>query len=138
MKLSKTRPPSSLSFNMTPMIDIVFLLIIFFMTVSQITRTLDLPIPLPRVVDGDTPAQTATVTINLDEEGKIFIGGQSLSLDKALAGIETKLRQSGNDHRRIKIQLRCDRNCECRHVSALLERLARLGCQNVRSAVSDA
>ena len=119
------------------MIDIVFLLIIFFMTVSQITRTVDLPIPLPRVVDGDVPAQTATVTINLDQKGKIFVGGKSLTLDNALSDIETKLRKSGNDHRRIKIQLRCDRNCECRHVSALLERLADLGFQNVRSAVSD-
>jgi biopolymer transport protein ExbD len=76
MKLSRKKPPSSLAFNMTPMIDIVFLLIIFFMTVSQITRTIDFPLPLPRVSDSDTSAINSTVTINLDKEGAIIIGGQ--------------------------------------------------------------
>ncbi len=137
MKLSKTKPPRSLSFNMTPMIDIVFLLIIFFMTVSQITKTADLPIPLPRVVEGDIPGQTATVTINLDRLGNIFIGGERLSLNQALATIEKQLSKFGNDHHRMKITLRCDRNCECRHVSVILKRLANLGFQNVRSAVSN-
>lgn len=126
-----------MAFNMTPMIDIVFLLIIFFMTVSQITRTVDIPLPLPRVIDGNVTAQTSTITINLDEEGTIFISGKALSLTRALETIETKLEKSGRDPRKVKVQLRCHRECECRHVSAILERLADLGFTNVRSAVSD-
>ena len=122
---------------MTPMIDIVFLLIIFFMTVSQITRTVDLPLPLPRVVDGDVAAATSSITINLDSEGTIVIGGQQMSLTRTLSTIEAKLETSDQDPRKIKIQIRCDRNCECRHVSELLENLANLGFTNVRSAVSD-
>ena len=137
MKLSKSKPPNSVSFNMTPMIDIVFLLIIFFMTVSQITRTVDIPLPLPRVTQGDSTTRTSTITINLNAEGTILIAGQPLSLKSALAAIETKLQKSGNDPRKVKIQLRCDRNCECRHVSELLESLANIGFLNVRSAVSD-
>ena len=105
MKLSKSKPPSSVSFNMTPMIDIVFLLIIFFMTVSQITRTVDIPLPLPRVTQGDSTTRTSTITINLNAEGTILIAGQPLSLKSALAAIETKLQKSGNDPRKVKIQL---------------------------------
>lgn len=119
------------------MIDIVFLLIIFFMTVSQITRTTDIPLPLPRVNDGDVTAQTSTITINLDEQGTILINGMALSLGNALAAIEAKLEKSGRDPAKVKIQLRCHRQCESRHVSELLERLAGLGFINVRSAVSD-
>ena len=137
MKLSKSKPQNSVTFNMTPMIDIVFLLIIFFMTVSQITRTVDIPLPLPRVTEGDVETRTSTITINLNAEGTILIAGQSLSLQNALSAIENKLKKSGNDHRKIKIQLRCDRNCECRHVSELLESLANIGFLDVRSAVSD-
>lgn len=137
MKLSKSKPPSSVSFNMTPMIDIVFLLIIFFMTVSQITRTVDIPLPLPRVTEGDSATRNSTITINLNAEGTILIAGQPLSLQNALAAIESKLEKSGNDPGKIKIQLRCDRNCECRHVSELLESLANIGFLDVRSAVSD-
>ena len=137
MKLSRHKPPSSLSFNMTPMIDIVFLLIIFFMTVSQITRTVDFPLPLPRVTAGDQDSITSTITINLDREGTIIIGGQELSLTNTLTAIENQLKKSDNNPKRIKIQIRCDRNCECRHVTQLFESLSKLGFTNIRSAVAD-
>ena len=137
MRLCKSKTPSSLSFNMTPMIDIVFLLIIFFMTVSQITRTVDLPLPLPRVTLGDEDATPSSVTVNLDREGNIIIGDKMLSMNKALAAIQKKLEQTDNDPRRVRIQIRCYRNCECKHVTELFKNLANLGFTNVRSAVSD-
>ena len=137
MKLNRHKPPSSLAFNMTPMIDIVFLLIIFFMTVSQITRTIDYPLALPKVSDGDQEAISSTITINLDQKGTIIVGGQTLSLKNMLSAVQNNLAKSGNDPAKIKIQIRCDRNCECRHVTALLQSLAKLGFTNVRSAVAD-
>jgi biopolymer transport protein ExbD len=137
MKLSRHKPPSSLAFNMTPMIDIVFLLIIFFMTVSQITRTVDFPLPLPRVTDGDQNSITASITINLDRAGTIFLDGQQHSLTSTMTVIEHLLTKSDNNPERIKIQIRCDRNCESRYVTQLFESLSRLGFTNVRSAVAD-
>ena len=59
------------------MIDIVFLLIIFFMTVSQITRTVDYPVELPQVGEGASEAKTATVTINLNDKGEVIVGPRS-------------------------------------------------------------
>ena len=49
MRLSKPRKQGQLGISMTPMIDIVFLLIIFFMTVSQITL-LGLLVAIPTLV----------------------------------------------------------------------------------------
>ena len=137
MKLSKHKPPSSLAFNMTPMIDIVFLLIIFFMTVSQITRTADYPLPLPRVTEGDITAKTASITINLDRKGTIIIGGQTLTREQALSTVRKALAKFDNDADRVRIQIRCDRNCPSGHVTQLFENLAKLGFTNVRSAVTD-
>lgn len=122
---------------MTPMIDIVFLLIIFFMTVSQITRTIDYPLPLPRVTDGDQNSITSSITINLDRQGTIIVGGKPRTLSDTLSDIEKRLVNSDNNPKRIKIQIRCDRNCECRHVTQLLESLSKLGFTNVRSAVAE-
>lgn len=135
MRLSKHKSNSSLSFNMTPMIDIVFLLIIFFMTVSQITRSADLPLPLPRVTSGDVEVETASLTINLDQNGMIVVGGQEMSLSAVIIAIQQKLTQFDNDPKRLRIQIRCDRHCECRHVSNLLKSLSEIGFTNVRSAV---
>ncbi len=137
MRLSKHRSSRSVGFNMTPMIDIVFLLIIFFMTVSQITRVTDYPLPLPRVTDGDLAPVTATVTINLDQTGAVFLGGNQLSLQDALRAVENQLSKVDNDPDRIRIQIRCDRNCECGNVNRLLKRLANLGFKQIRAAVTD-
>lgn len=136
MKLSRRRSPSSLAFNMTPMIDIVFLLIIFFMTVSQITRTVDLPLPLPRVVEGDANLVNSSVTINIDAKGKIIIGSKQLSLANTISVIKARLAKSNNDPSQVKIQIRCDRSCPSKHVSELLTKLSSLGITNVRSAVA--
>ena len=137
MKLSKHRLTSSIAFNMTPMIDIVFLLIIFFMTVSQITRVTDHPLALPRVTLGNLAPTTATVTINLSERGEIVIGGNQVSLADALLAMKNQLKKVANDPGQIRIQIRCDRNCECRHVSQLFTELSQLGFKQIRAAVSD-
>ncbi len=137
MKLSKHRPSAAIAFNMTPMIDIVFLLIIFFMTVSQITRVADYPVPLPRVNQGDTESITATVTINLNQQGEIIVGGNPLTPAQLEAALQNQLKKSDGDPKAIKIQIRSDRNCECQHVSRLLEQLSKLGFLQVRAAVTD-
>lgn len=136
MKLNKHRPVGAVGFNMTPMIDIVFLLIIFFLSVSQITRVTDQPLALPRVSDGDQIAKTATVTLNLNAAGEIILAGNKLSPEKTSLALQNQLQKFGNDPDRILVQLRCDRNCDCKHVNKLLLQLSKLGFKQVRSAVT--
>lgn len=137
MRLSKKKLPGALSFNITPMIDIVFLLIIFFMTVSQITRTVDTPLPLPRVTMGDQEKVTATIAINLTDAGNIIVGGKGMSLDQLILRMESELNGNGSDPNKIKVQLRVHRECLSRHVTEVLQELAKLGFTNVRSAVAE-
>lgn len=119
------------------MIDIVFLLIIFFMTVSQITRTVDHPIRLPRVIEGAAESKTATVTINLDEKGKVIVAGKVLSQQEVVDALQSQLEKMDNDPDRIRIQIRCDRNCLSKYVNQLVNRFASMGFDKVRCAVAD-
>lgn len=137
MKLSKNKPPGALSFNITPMIDIVFLLIIFFMTVSQITRTVDTPLPLPRVTSGDEQKVTSSIAINMTVEGGIRVGGRPMPLDQLAKVLSERLDKNGGDPSKIRVQLRIHRECPSRHVTELLKRLSGLGFTNVRSAVAE-
>ena len=137
MKLSRSRPHHTLAFNMTPMIDIVFLLIIFFMTVSQITRTVDHPVELPRVVEGASESKTATVTINLNEKGSVIVAGKVLSQQEVVSALQSQLEKMDNDPDRIRIQIRCDRNCLSKFVNKLVNRLSSMGFKKVRCAVAD-
>jgi len=137
MKLSRSRSQHTLAFNMTPMIDIVFLLIIFFMTVSQITRTVDHPVELPRVIEGTSESKTATVTINLNEKGSVIVAGKVLSQQEVVTALQNRLQKMDNDPDRIRIQIRCDRRCLSKYVNQVVDRLSTMGFRKVRCAVAD-
>jgi biopolymer transport protein ExbD len=119
------------------MIDIVFLLIIFFMMVSQITRTIDYPLDLPQVPFGGSKSEPTTITINLNKDGKIIVGGKVTSVENALAAIRKKLESLDNDPDQIKIHLRCDRRCASRFVNRLTEKLSAMGFTQIRAAIAD-
>ena len=119
------------------MIDIVFLLIIFFMTVSQITRTVDHPVELPRVVEGTSESVTAMVTINLNEEGSVIVAGKELTQQEVVSALKKRMEKMDNDPDRIQIQIRCDRRCLSKNVNQLVNRLSSMGFRKVRCAVAD-
>jgi len=64
---------SSLRINITPLIDVVFLLLIFFMMTTTFNKEAELKIDLPEA-QGDTPEHEIEVTrILIDPEGKYAI-----------------------------------------------------------------
>jgi len=135
MKLTKTKRVHSVVFNITPMIDIVFLLIIFFMTVSQITRVVDQPIPLPVVNVGAQTGSSANVTINVNDQGNIIVSGQKYTLNKTVQILKNRIEELGSAGE-LEIELRCDKNCPSEHINRIIEQLSGIGIQYVRIAVT--
>ncbi|MGI9516923.1 MAG: ExbD/TolR family protein [Pirellulaceae bacterium] len=135
MRLTRVRRPSNLGMNMTPMIDIVFLLIIFFMAVAQITQSLDHPIELTDVGSGGDTLDTVAITINLDTQGRLIVAGQPFSMDELMAAIQGERKRAETDSSRIRILIRCDRNCPGASFNALTDRLSQEGFRSVRLSV---
>ncbi len=136
MKLTKYRRDHSIGINMTPLIDIVFLLIIFFMTVSQITRIRDLPVRLPTVTQGTVKSKEATVTINVTQNAKIFVTGSERTEDEVVSLLVDLLKEFDNDPQRIKIEVRYDQRCLAATMNRLVKRLTDLGFTQVMPVVS--
>jgi biopolymer transport protein ExbD len=67
-----------LGINLTPLIDVVFLLLIFFMVSTTFTRETQLSIDLPEAQG--TPVETAEnhIEILVDEFGKFRVNGKEL------------------------------------------------------------
>ncbi len=65
------RPP--LEITLTPMIDVVFLLLIFFMVTTTFTRETGLNINLPEAKGEETPDDNKSITLLIDHEGHYFI-----------------------------------------------------------------
>jgi len=134
MRLAKHHRRSDITFNMTPMIDIVFLLIIFFMTVSQITQVNDEPIELPRL-EGVEETDPKVYTINIRDDGSLVISGRDVDISAAVLYVGQELAAQGNDPENVRIMIRCDRRASSTPVNELVRRLVDLGIRQVRVGV---
>lgn len=119
MKLNKGRRGGKLEINMTPMIDVTFLLLIFFMTVNQVSKMNTEPVDLPRQ-QGSSDQSDATIIINVDRYGGIKVSGNSLSLSQLSGIVAAEIKSAGDDASRVKVKLRADRNGSCRVINEIM------------------
>ena len=89
MKLSKSPATEELELNMTPMIDVVFLLIIFFMTVSELTKIdtqAELQLPKASKARIDDKPEPDRLVLNVVEDGNVVV--QNKTVVKVIPGEE--------------------------------------------------
>lgn len=76
--LFQRRRSEDVSINLTPLIDVVFILLIFFMVTTTFQRQTELDVDLPSVTSqADAPA-TERVDLVIDAAGRIAIDGRTL------------------------------------------------------------
>lgn len=70
--------------SITPLIDVVFLLLIFFLVASRLSQEdRELDIPLPSAANAmPMTSEVQELVVNVDELGAIFVNGDKLSLDQ--------------------------------------------------------
>lgn len=117
------------------MIDIVFLLIIFFITASQFTPLVYFPVRLPQVASpGDDP-RLVPATINIDRDGFYVIGGERRTLEQVAAWLDDSTRAAQSQGQSLQLLIRSDREARSESVNRLLPKLAELGVQSVKFSV---
>ena len=88
---------SDLSINVTPLIDVVFLLLIFFMVTTTFSRETRLLVNLPEANAELAQSQTAQIEIIVSREGSYLINGRALvnnRIETLIRGLEL---ESGGD-----------------------------------------
>lgn len=131
MSLGRTERPKDASFDLTPMIDVLLLLIVFFMMTSQFTRTQLKPVDLPRE-EGEQAAKASphTIFLDLDSQGRLFALGLPVRMEelgRALGAVKPS---------EADIVVRADRECAAAHLNRLAESLASLGIRNWKLATA--
>jgi len=110
--------------QMAPMIDMVFLLIIFFMTASHLSSSkslnLDIPVADKGVIPKDRPNRW---TVNVMRDGAIFSGQQPVTLDELKQLVTARL-QGDPD---LKVYLRADKATPHKQVKAVMGAMAAAG-----------
>ncbi|HLQ46363.1 MAG TPA: biopolymer transporter ExbD [Planctomycetaceae bacterium] len=114
-------PESSLQdpeINLTPMIDVVFLLIIFFMVGTQFTnRERKYDIDLPTVAEAAPLTELPDdLVINVDREGKIFLADKAVSLTQ----LEQELAKARGNYTDLGVIIRGQGTGPYQHIADVL------------------
>ncbi|MEM7756463.1 MAG: biopolymer transporter ExbD [Planctomycetota bacterium] len=135
-----TRRKSSLRpFDMTPMIDVVLQLIIFFMFTSQFGQIPRSEVDLPEEAgEGEVQRERPGLVIDLTAEGIFVVEARPMELERVarLAALEVEragARPSGAD-----ILVRADRAAPVARLNELAERLSEAGVRRWRLGTSGA
>jgi len=108
LKLQSYKDPEP-EINMTSLIDIVFLLLIFFMVSTTFERQSALKIDLPEASASEqSPAdEEAKLVLAIDREGRMFLNDRQLT-DSRPVTIAAALREAAGESRTQAILLRAD------------------------------
>ncbi len=135
MKLSKkTNRGGNLQLNMTPMIDCVFLLLIFFMSCTQVSLINLSPLNLPEQ-KGTEDQSEATITINVDQAGDLIITQNVYTLPEAVVLIAETIAEKKGKTDLINVVVRPDAQAKSKVVNDLMRALNKLEVTNVKIPV---
>lgn len=132
MKIPIRRRDPGVSFNITPLIDVVFLLIIFFLAASHLARTdaqdtIELPIASQAEDDEQKSPRRLVITITADAAMRVGQSPVNLQQWEQMLIAE----QLGDESRPLEIRIRSDRHVAYGVVEPLLLACARAGITDV-------
>ncbi len=110
---------ASIEIQMTPLIDCVFLLLIFFLVSSQMKKIeRELPIELPRadvtVQVKDSPELT---TVSVDQYGQLYVNAQEVGAE----GLRARLREAARTNPDLRIRINGDVYAPFRSIVQVLD-----------------
>jgi len=114
----KTTQDETSSVNLTPMIDVVFLLVIFFMVATKFTemeRSIDLELPTAAAAGDSTPPPKPKV-VAVFSDGQVELDKRSVSLSQLTA----ELRRATSESDDVQVVIHGDARCHFQHVASAL------------------
>lgn len=127
LKSSRTDADSIPSIDMTPMIDMVFQLLIFFLLTSIFAAQPVLDLTLPSAEDAKEKGQEESVHLFIRKEGKIFIDEEEIPLEGLGAALQAKI---GADRKR-PVLLSADREAPFQRFVDVLDVVRRHDLSNL-------
>ncbi len=126
------------AFDLTSMIDVVFLLIVFFMMSAQFAATMASSVNLPEEKgDEAATASEAAVVIDITRAGAYVIGGREVALDELVQLVAADKRKLG-EASELEVVVRADRDGSARHVNALAKALMGIGVRTWKLSTAGA
>jgi biopolymer transport protein ExbD len=130
----KLEPLEDPALNLTPMVDVILNLVMFFLVTTQFSKghqEQQYPIELPKV----TAAQPLTglpdeIIVNVSQDGTIYLGKQQQTPE----ALEQELRAAVTRYKDQEVMIRGEADGPYQHVMTVLNICHRAGITNLRLA----
>lgn len=118
--------------NLTPLIDVVFLMLIFFMVSTTFLDEAALRISLPQSSEEPARVNEAPVEVTINRRGQIFIDGRTL-LNTQMETVRRALKQAldGREAEQARVVIRADARAEHGLVVTALDAAGQVGVRQV-------
>lgn len=122
----RQRRPQSAEINLTALIDVVFLLLIFFMVSTTFEKETRIEIELPRASTEAAPPDEDVLDLVIDQEGRFFVNEREvISTEPAsLKGAVNKVADGRTD---LPVKIRADAEAPYQAVITAMDVLTQLG-----------
>jgi len=117
--------------NVTPLVDVVLVLLIIFMVTARIIHAQGMPMDLPKAASGES-IQTV-FSVELGADGKTMVDSEEVANDDSITQLATAGKKKNADLRAV---IRADKKVEHGRVIRVLDLLKRAGIAKIAFAVS--
>lgn len=116
--------------NLTSLIDVVLLLLVFFMVSTSFVREADLKVALPEASLQPEDASEAALEVVVTSEGQYLVNDREL-VNTRVKTLEQALAEAAGDKRDVPLTIRADANTTHQSVVTVMDVAGRLGFVNI-------
>jgi len=135
MRISNDRGSDEPDINLVPLIDVILVLIIFFVITTTFDARSTLQLQLPSATAQPASDQTKSLSVLINAEGRYFVGDQEV-LRTDIDALKQALATAGGEDRSRPVMLRADARTPHQAVVTALDALGQLGFRRISIATA--
>ncbi len=124
-----------LELNLTPLIDVVFLLLIFFMVSTTFQKESEISLQLPKASTAPVDTPTDSIEVVVNAAGRFYVNDQEL-VKSDLASLQNALYKLTDGQRDLPLTIRADAQTPHQAVITAMDAAAQLGMLRISIATS--
>ncbi|OGV67763.1 MAG: hypothetical protein A3K19_15685 [Lentisphaerae bacterium RIFOXYB12_FULL_65_16] len=111
-------------FAMAPMIDMVFLLLVFFMCASSLSTTQSIPMEIPTAAKAVVPKERPDRwVVNITRDGSLYSGSSRTTIEDLTSMVKARMKEVPT----LKVYIRADATTPHKEVKKVMNALAEIG-----------
>lgn len=134
MNFQRASQDEEVSINLTPLIDVVFLLLIFFMVSTTFDTTSELKIRLPEASQTQTSEAVRKINLLIDAKGNFYVNSRELTNNRS-ATLRAALERVMDD-RKLPVVIQSDAASPVQSLVTAMDVVGQLGLPQVSVATT--